>query len=169
MVLTKDELVSSLHSEIRILLHLISKVEPSMLDYRPTAKQRSMIELLRYLTMMAPIHLDGVMAKSFDMASWGALWPAREAVAAALDLEGIKRAIAEQSALFTQVLGPCPDAYLREEIEMFGTKSSRGAKLVSLVLCHYSAYRMQLFQYLKSCGREELNTMNLWAGVDGKM
>ena len=38
--------------------------------------------------------------------------------------------------------------------------------LVNLVLCHYSAYRMQLFLYLKACGREELSTMNLWAGRD---
>jgi hypothetical protein len=28
---------------------------------------------------------------------------------------------------------------------------------------------MQLFLYLKSCGRDELNTMNLWAGVDAPM
>jgi hypothetical protein len=27
-------------------------------------------------------------------------------------------------------------------------------------------YRMQLFLYLKASGREELNTMNLWAGMD---
>ena len=26
---------------------------------------------------------------------------------------------------------------------------------------------LMLFCYLKSCGREELNTVNLWAGVDG--
>jgi hypothetical protein len=38
--------------------------------------------------------------------------------------------------------------------------------LVNLVLSGYAAYRTQLFLYLKACGREELNTMNLWAGVD---
>lgn len=58
------------------------------------------------------------------------------------------------------------DAELRAEIEMFGSKASRGSWLVNLVLCHYAAYRMQLFLYLKACGREELNTMNLWAGMD---
>ena len=31
------------------------------------------------------------------------------------------------------------------------------------------AYRMQLFLYLKACGREELNTMNLWVGMDQPM
>ena len=49
---------------------------------------------------------------------------------------------------------------------MFGRKASRGSTIVSLVLSHYAAYRMQLFLYLKACGREELNTMNLWVGRD---
>jgi len=40
---------------------------------------------------------------------------------------------------------------------------------VNLVLCAFAAYRMQLFLYLKACGGEELNTMNLWAGMDGSM
>jgi hypothetical protein len=30
----------------------------------------------------------------------------------------------------------------------------------------HAAYRTQLFCYLKSCGRTELSTMNLWAGAD---
>ena len=38
--------------------------------------------------------------------------------------------------------------------------------LVNLVLCGHAAYRTQLFVYLKACGREELSTMNLWAGAD---
>ena len=66
MVLTKPELIASLHHEVHILLHLASKIDRSMLDYRPAPKQRS----------------------------------------------------------------------------------------------------TQLFVYLKACGREELNTMNLWAGMD---
>jgi hypothetical protein len=44
--------------------------------------------------------------------------------------------------------------------------STRGAVLVNLVLCGCAAYRTQLFLYLKACAREELNTMNRWAGVD---
>jgi hypothetical protein len=49
---------------------------------------------------------------------------------------------------------------------MFGSRASRGAWIVRLVLTHYAAYRMQLFLYLKASGREELNTMNLWVGMD---
>ena len=47
MVLTKEELIGSLQNEVRILQHLCTKIEPSMIDYRPTPKQRSTLELLR--------------------------------------------------------------------------------------------------------------------------
>ena len=52
MVLSKAELLSTLQKESRILAHLADKVEPSMVDYRPTPKQRSILELLKYLTNM---------------------------------------------------------------------------------------------------------------------
>jgi hypothetical protein len=52
--LTKAELIGSLQNEVRILLHLASKIDPVMLDYRPAPKQRSTLELLRYLTIMGP-------------------------------------------------------------------------------------------------------------------
>ena len=61
------------------------------------------------------------------------------------------------------------DAELRGEIEMFGNRTTRGAFIVNLVLCGCAAYRTQLFLYLKACGREELGTMNLWAGVDAPL
>lgn len=167
MVLTKDELISALRSEVRLLLHLASKVDPAQLDYRPSAKQRSTLELLQYLTLVGPIHLRGVLAASFDMGAWGAAWRTGEAAAKVMTLDQTVASIASQPALFDELLGPLTDADLRANIEMFGRKASRGTMLVSLVLCHYSAYRMQLFLYLKASGREELNTMNLWAGIDG--
>ena len=52
MVLTKEELIGSLQNEVRILLHLASKIDRNKLDYRPTPKQRSTIELLQYLVVM---------------------------------------------------------------------------------------------------------------------
>lgn len=166
MVLTKDELIASLNNEIRILLHLASKVETSMLDYRPTPKQRALLELLQYLSIMAPTRLPATLANSFDMDGWRNALHANEIAAKARNLEQSIDAISKLPALFAEVLGPCSDEDLRAEIAMFGHKASRGSMIVSLVLLHLTAYRMQLFLYLKSCGRDELNTMNLWAGMD---
>ena len=55
MVLTQNELIGALQHEVNILQHLCSKVEPSMLTYRPTPKQRSTRELLDYLAVMGPV------------------------------------------------------------------------------------------------------------------
>ena len=162
MVLTKEELIKSLQNEVRILLHLASKVEPAKLDYRPTAKQRTTLELLQYTVIMGPIHLRAIKADAFDLDAWRT----GEEAAKVMNLEEVKDAIGKQAVLFAELLGPCSDADLRAEIEMFGRKASRGSLIVGLVLSHYAAYRMQLFLYLKACGREELNTMNLWAGMD---
>lgn len=167
MVLTKDELIAALQSEVRVFLHLLSKVEPRMLDYRPAPKQRSLLELLQYMTVMPQIHLRTVASGVFDMDSWSKSWRTEEAVAKTRNLEQVKEAITKQPALAAELVGSCSDADLRSEMVMFGMlKASRGALFVKLVLCHYAAYRMQLFLYLKACGREELSTMNLWAGMD---
>lgn len=167
MVLTKNELIAALRNEVRVLLHLVSKVEPAMLDYRPTSKQRSLLELLQYVTIMPLIHLRTITSGVFDIDRWRNSWRTEEAIAATRNLEQVKEAIGRQSALIAELLDSCSDADMRTEMEMFGMiKASRGSHIVGLVLCHYAAYRMQLFLYLKACGREELNTMNLWAGMD---
>jgi hypothetical protein len=168
MVLTKDELIAALRNEVRLVQHLASKVEPAKLDYRPTASQRSLLDVLRYFVLVGSIHLRGALADKFDMNAWRDAWRTGEATANTMNLEEVKEAIGKLTALFAELLSEYPDAKLREEYEMFGNKMSHGAWIVSLVLCHYSAYRMQLFLYLKASGREELNTMNLWVGMDPK-
>ncbi len=166
MVLTKDELIGSLQGEVRILLHLASKADAAALDYRPAAKQRSLLELLQYLTIMGPIHARAIWAGDLEMDAWRSAWTAGEAAAKAMNLDQVKDAIGKQAALFAEVVGSCSDDDLRAEIEMFGSRASRGSWFVRLVLSHFAAYRMQLFLYLKASGREELNTMNLWVGMD---
>jgi hypothetical protein len=162
MVLTKSELIASLQHEVRILVHLSSKIDRSTLDYRPTPKQRSTIELLRYLTIMGPMLVKFAKAGAFDPA----VWTVEEKAAAARDFDQTVAAIAAQGETYASLIGSMSDADLRGEIEMFGNKTTRGAFLVNLVLSGHAAYRTQLFVYLKACGREELSTMNLWAGVD---
>lgn len=161
--MTPEELGDSLANEIRILVHLLSKVDPVRLDYRPTPGQRSLLELLQYLTIVGPIHAQAVAAPAFDMDAWRAAWTQGEAEAKDRNLDQIREALAGQPALYASLLA---DADLSAPIEMFGNRASRGAMWVSLVLCHLVAYRMQVFLYLKSTGREELNTFNLWLGMD---
>jgi hypothetical protein len=162
MVLTKSELIGSLKNEVRILLHLAGKIDRAKLDYRPTPKQRSTLELLKYLSIMGPEIVKAAKAGAFDPAAW----TAAEQAAAARDFDQTLAAIASHGDTYAALLGGMSDDDFRVEIDMFGSKTTRGAFIVNLGLCGCAAYRTQLFCYLKACGREELSTMNLWGGVD---
>jgi hypothetical protein len=162
VVLTKEELIASLQNEVRILVHLAGKVDQSKLDYRPTSTQRSTLELLQYMAIMGPTLVAVIKAGVFDPAVWA---PA-QAASKALNFDQAVVAIQEQSDEFVRLFSAWTEADFRAEVDMFGRKSSRGSILVNLVLSAYAAYRTQLFCYLKSCGRDELSTMNLWAGMD---
>jgi len=163
MVLNKAELIASLQHEVRVLVHLAGKVDRTKLDYRPTPKQRSTIELLRYLSMMGPTLIQYALAQTPDPA----LWTTAAQAADARDFDETVAAIAAHADAYATLLADVTDADFRVEVDSFdGGKTSRGALIVNLVLCGCAAYRTQLFVYLKACGREELGTMNLWAGAD---
>jgi hypothetical protein len=162
MVLTREELVSSLQDEVRILLHLASKIERAQLDYRPTPTQRSTIELLRYLSVMGPALIAAIRSGVFDSTAWQAVLTG----ASRLTFDEALAAIGKQTKQYAELIATFSDDDLRSEIQMFYRTGSRGSIIVNIVLCHHAAYRTQLFLYLKACGHDELGTANLWAGVD---
>ena len=162
MVLTKEEFLASLQNEVRILLHLAGKIDRDRLDYRPSSNQRSTLELLRYLTFMGPTMIAFARAGAFDPQAW----QAAAAPTQSLSFEQTLAALEKLKSTYATQLQPWSDEDFRGEVEMLGSKSTRGAFLVHLVLSAHAAYRTQLFLYLKACGRSELNTMNLWAGMD---
>jgi hypothetical protein len=162
MVLVKSELIAMLQKEVDILVHLSGKLDRSMLEYRPTPKQRSTLELLRYLSIMGPELVKGAKTQ-FNPEVWQAAVKAAEA----RDFDQTMAVIAGQKDVYAKELAGWTDADFRSEMTGFdGTKISRGLFIVNLVLGGHAAYRTQLFCYLKACGRDELGTLNLWMGVD---
>jgi hypothetical protein len=163
MVLTKAELLASLQKEVRILLHLAGKFNAERLAYRPTPKQRSGIELLRYLSYMGPQLLTAGKRGSFDREAW-------KAEIQAADERNFDETIAIIETLpetYERLLADMSDSDFRAEMTAFdGSTVSRGMFIVSLVLGGHAAYRTQLFLYLKACGHEHLGTTNLWRGMD---
>jgi hypothetical protein len=160
--LTTDELIKSLQNEVRILLHLATKIEPQHLDYRPAPKQRSTIELLRYLVNMGPMLVKAIKAGQFD----GPAFQAASERVAKMDLAQVVKEIETQYKTYADLLGGFTEEDLRTDIAMFGPPKSKASHIADLVLCGHAAYRTKLFLYLKACGREELSTANLWGGMD---
>jgi hypothetical protein len=166
MILTKSELIATLQQEVRIFLHLAGKVDPSMLDYRPTPKQRSTLELIQYMAIMGPTQLTVIEGGVFDRPTLSATWGPAIAEAGNMSFDEAVAAIGQLSDDYARRLGPWTDEDFRKEVDVFGRKSPRGLLVITQVLNGHAAYRTQLFLYLKACGREELGTMNLWAGAD---
>lgn len=163
MVLTKAELLNTLQKESRILAHLADKVEPSMVDYRPTPKQRSALELMRYMTIMGPQLIGAAKAGSFD----GNAWMEASKAAEARDWNQTVAVLKKQGDEYAKLLADMSEDDFRTEMTGFdGNKVSKGAFITNLVIGGHAAYRTQLFCYLKACGRDELSTYNLWQGVD---
>ena len=163
MVLSKAELIASLQNEARLVVHLASKVAPAHLDYRPSASQRSTLELIRYISMMGPTIIRWSLANTSEFE----IWTKAEAVSKERSFEQARDAIAAQHAEYADLLGAVAEADLRAEVTDFdGNKTSRGAFLSNLVLAGCAAYRMQLFLYLKASSAPTLNSANLWSGTD---
>src|SRR5215510_3809240 len=106
MVLSKDELKGMLQNEVRILLHLAGKVDRTKLDYRPSPKQRSTLELLQYLSFMGPEIMKDIHKGAFDPPSW----TVAEKAAAARDFDQTLAVIAGQAPLYADTLGGWSDA-----------------------------------------------------------
>src|SRR5258706_4280613 len=96
MVLTKEELIASLRHEVRILTHLAGKVDRSKLDYRPTPKQRTTLELLQYMAVMGPTQVAVIKAGGFYRVNMGAGLSPSEAVEATIGFEQLVVAVCKQ-------------------------------------------------------------------------
>src|SRR5262249_49205023 len=105
MVLTKQELTNSLQNEVRILLHLAGKIDRTKLDYRPTAKQRSTLELLQYLVVMGPILIRAAKAGVFDPDAFTAAMNE----AKAMNFDQVLGAIEKQYGTYAQLISEFSD------------------------------------------------------------
>src|ERR1043165_7297750 len=105
MVLTKEELIASLQNEVRILLHLASKIDRNKLDYRPSPKQRTTLELLQYLVRMGPMLIRSIKSGTFDQAAWQGLVAETDA----MNFDQVLAAIEKQKGQYAELLGGFTD------------------------------------------------------------
>jgi hypothetical protein len=105
MILTKTELITSLQKEVRILLHLAGKIDRAHLEYRPTPKQRSTIELLRYLSNMGPLLVRYAKGEGRNADAWMETTKSLAAAAERRDFDQTLAAIAAHHDTYADLLG----------------------------------------------------------------
>jgi hypothetical protein len=160
-MITREDLIESIVHEINVAKFIGSKIPGNRLNWRPTPKQRSVLELMQYLTRAGAgitlfyvngnrDHSEAMLKKSQEVTplTYG-------------------RAMDEQAALIRKTLGAVPTSRLvndRAAPPWGGPQTSLGMAILNTALKFLTAYRMQLFLYAKQLGREDLGTAHAWAG-----
>jgi hypothetical protein len=158
-MITKQQYINSFVKELEIVKHLREKISAGMLDYRPTPKQRSTMELLQYLG-----HISGTAIMSFidpEKNNYMELAKAKDLVT----FENFSVKIDEQIDIVKREISALTEAQLEKEVSFFGMNEKLSMHLLS-ALKWITAYKMQLFLYIKANGVDNIGTSNVWGGVD---
>lgn len=158
---TKENLVNSLNHEFRVIKHLFEKLPHDSIGYKPTEKQRTTLELLQYISMVAPATIE--LVKTGDTAVFTSYVEESKSVTQENFLEVFGR----NTAKALNILSTFTDETLKEEIDVFRMgKMTKGVYLVETILKWIVAYKMQLFLYAKASGNHDIGTSNVWGGFD---
>ncbi len=157
-MISKEEYLNAIKKEFDIIKHLGEKVTEEQLSWKPTEKQRTTLELMHYLTYIFLMGADSVASGDGEAYKKyiNTEAPTRENFSQMMDAEWEK---------FFGFVNPLTEEDLKTEMMMWGRTQSRAMHLLGF-LSLASAYKTQLFLYMKQTGMENLNTMNLWAGMD---
>jgi hypothetical protein len=159
---TKKDFIAAVEKETNIIKHLIEKVPAGTEHTKPTEKQRSILELVTYLSYAVGGGVETVLVGSHEV-----VFEKHVALSEGLTLESAAARFDAQLAAIIEMVNSTSDETLGEMISLWGMPpTSKGVLLVTLPLAWMYAYKTQLFTTIKIAGNENMGTMNLWAGMD---
>jgi len=147
--MNKSQLFESLKQEVKIIKHLFSKVKTENLGYSSGEKMRTLEELLRYISYAGVATIN---------------WYCSE-----VDNETAKteyKAYVTKAENYSIEDFPAQMDTTKTVKIVTGKECTFSEAIVNTSLKYLTAYRMQLFLYLKQLGLSELNTINCWIGMD---
>ncbi len=158
-MINKKQFLDGFAKELDIIRHLGTKVDAAMLEYKPTEKQRTMLELMNYLGHIfntgTALVIEGSSKNYQEITK-----DIPEVTLSNFDL-----VMQMQSKNVMEKIEALSDESLAEEVEIFGNKDTRAMHIYGISKWAV-AYKMQFFLYIKACGKHDINTSNLWRGVD---
>ncbi len=155
---TTESLIRAWKSETEICIALFAKLPAGGLDYRPTAGQRTTLDLLRYLGWGPRNGVVRVLA-----GDWAATAPAMEMAKdmPPSDFVPVMRRHADEVARRLRAADP-EDLAGGTMSFPWGETMPKGEALVLYPYRWLTGYRMQLFLYLKGAGVSGISTPELW-------
>ncbi len=158
-MITKEQYIGSLVHEIEVIKHLYEKIDASKLDYKPTPIQRSTLELLQYLGHTIHTGVSAYIAG--DQNVYMELAKNKDTVT----FENFISKMDEQAKFVKEAVGALTEEDMQKESTIWGSKATLAMHLLG-VLKSVTAYKMQLFLYIKASGNSAIGTSNVWGGYD---
>lgn len=160
---SKAQLIQHITNEFRILKHLGTKINHEQhLGHKFTESQRTIKDLMVYLGYSLGKLTQLVAKGEQDMS----VFADYDTLANNFDPSQRETVLDTELKEIITLIESLNDEALATNMTLFGTTKTRAEFLITMLVAQLAAYKMQLFLQLKHAGRTELNSMNLWAGID---
>ena len=165
-MIPRETIIHAITHETHVLKHLHSKLAdmPEAFDYRPSDKQRTTLELMRYLGTCASAPMISLLKGDWSEYS------NRDKAIAEMTPEEFPEVLDQQLAEFREVLESLDEETLQTQIV---NAPGAGEMPLDQAIMRTSyawtvAYRHEFFLRIKAAGRADINTANNWGGIDYK-
>ena len=158
----KQHLLNAIEKEINICKRLFSLVPKDQLHYRPKEGMRSTLELLQYLTVIGSV-MPAFWIQPAE--PFNEFFANRTKAAMEVNednfVEAMDKQLTEIHSLFS---GITDEVLLNKEISFpWGSTAALGDAILGTSVKFITAYKMQLYLYLKMSTDQTLGTADAWA------
>ena len=158
----KQHLLNNIQKEINICRRLSTKIPPGQMDFRPKEGVRSILEILQYLGFIGSIMLSYWLKK--DDTDFNTFFGTKTIAAKAMPHEQFLTVMDEQmitiKELFNQISEE--DLFQKEITYPWGGKAPLGEGIIATSIKWLSAYKLQLFLFIKLSDDQKLTTADAW-------
>lgn len=154
--------MTAIKKEVSILEHLQGKINEAHHDHKFTENQRTIKELLAYLAA-TPWKITELL---FTWNMW--VFADMKTYNESFQVTDFVSTLHTNANNALEIINSATEEQLAEKVELFEwrVQGTRAQLLVESVYAQMVAYKMQLFLQMKHAGLKDINSMNLWAGMD---
>ncbi|MEP6513958.1 MAG: hypothetical protein ABJA79_08815 [Parafilimonas sp.] len=158
----KQHLLNNIQKEIHICCRLYTKIPSGKLNFRPKEGLRSILELLRYLSIVGSAMPAFWLKK--DDTDFDTFFDAIDKASRTMPYERFPAAMDEQMATIRDLFNQISDDDLmnKEVVYPWGGKAPMGEAIMATSIKFLTGYKLQLFLFIKLCDDQKLGTSDAW-------
>lgn len=159
----KQHLLNSIEKEMNICRRLYTKLPPGQMNFSPGEGVRTILELLQYLSIAGTL-MPRYWLKEGDT-DFGAFYGAEVAASKTMPHEQFLTVMDEQIATIKDFFNQISEDDLSNKEITYpwsGVKAPLGEAIITTSIKWLTAYKLQLFLFIKLCGDKQLATPDAW-------